>query len=99
MSDGSDMGATMTSSPLYEFRPFRLDPVKRLLYRDGDPVPLTPKAVEFLLVLLENRGRRSRSTRSCARSARHRRGVSAARTHGDGATGIASPRRRGSRPW
>ena len=42
---------------LYEFGPFRLDPRKRLLLRENEPVSLTPKAVETLIVLVENRGR------------------------------------------
>jgi len=42
---------------LYEFGPFRLDPQKRLLTRGGDPVPLTPKVIETLVVLIENRDR------------------------------------------
>ena len=42
--------------PFYEFGPFRVDPVKRLLLRDGEPVSLTPKAMEILLVLVENKG-------------------------------------------
>lgn len=42
---------------LYEFGPFRLDPVKRRLLRDGEPVPLTPKAFETLLALVEQGGR------------------------------------------
>ena len=41
---------------LYEFGPFRLDPVERLLLRDGKAVPLTPKAFELLLLLVENSG-------------------------------------------
>lgn len=40
----------------YEFGPFRLDPEERQLLRDGQPVPLTPKAYETLLVLVENSG-------------------------------------------
>jgi DNA-binding winged helix-turn-helix (wHTH) protein/tetratricopeptide (TPR) repeat protein len=40
---------------LYEFGPFRLDPQKRILLRGNDPVPLTLKALETLLVLVENR--------------------------------------------
>jgi len=46
-----------TAPPGYEFGPFRLDPVKRLLKRDGETVPLTPKALETLLVLIEHRDR------------------------------------------
>lgn len=42
---------------LYEFGPFRLDPVKRRLLRDGEPVPLTPKAFETLLALVQQSGR------------------------------------------
>jgi len=42
---------------LYEFGPFRLDPAKRLLLRGEDPVALTPKAFETLLLLVENRDR------------------------------------------
>ena len=42
---------------LYEFGPFRLDPQKRLLLRGSEPVPLTPKAIETLIVLVENRDR------------------------------------------
>src|SRR5262245_55095560 len=41
----------------YEFGPFRLDPVRRRLLRDSDPVPLTPKAFETLLALVQNRGK------------------------------------------
>src|SRR5256885_1450920 len=42
---------------LYEFGPFRLDTADRLLLRDGEAVPLTPKAFEMLLVLVEYSGR------------------------------------------
>ena len=41
----------------YEFGPFRLDGARRLLLRDGEPVPLTPKAFEILLALVESGGR------------------------------------------
>ncbi len=40
---------------LYEFGPFRLDASKRRLLRESDPVLLTPKALETLIVLVENR--------------------------------------------
>jgi len=39
---------------LYEFGPFRLDPAKRLLLRDNEPVPLQLKALDTLLVLVRN---------------------------------------------
>ncbi|MGE0104340.1 MAG: winged helix-turn-helix domain-containing protein [Blastocatellales bacterium] len=40
----------------YEFGDFRLDTLDRLLFRNGDEVHLTPKAVDILLVLLRNHG-------------------------------------------
>ncbi len=42
---------------LYEFGPFRLDAGERLLLRDGESVPLTPKAFDLLLALVEHHGR------------------------------------------
>ena len=44
-------------SHFYEFGPFRLDPVKRRLLRDGEPVPLTPKAFDTLLELVRHSGK------------------------------------------
>ncbi len=41
---------------LYEFGPFRLDATERLLLRDEQHIPLTPKAFETLLVLVEHGG-------------------------------------------
>jgi len=41
----------------YEFGPFRLDTVERLLLREGEVVPLAPKAFETLLALVEHHGR------------------------------------------
>ena len=38
---------------LYEFGPFRMDPAERLFLRDGQPVPLTAKAFDTLLVLIQ----------------------------------------------
>jgi DNA-binding winged helix-turn-helix (wHTH) protein/Tol biopolymer transport system component len=38
----------------YEFGPFRVDPDKRLLLRDNNPIPLQPKAFETLLVLVQH---------------------------------------------
>ena len=51
--------ATMSSQirRLYEFGPFRLDPQKRALWQGSEPVSLTPKAIETLIVLVENRDR------------------------------------------
>jgi DNA-binding winged helix-turn-helix (wHTH) protein len=41
----------------YEFGPFRLDAAERLLSRDGEAVPLSPKAFDLLLALVERHGR------------------------------------------
>lgn len=41
---------------LFEFGPFCLDTRERILSRDCEPVPLTPKSFEILLALVENRG-------------------------------------------
>jgi serine/threonine-protein kinase len=43
--------------PAYAFGPFRLDSGERLLRREGHAVRLTPKAIQVLLVLVENAGR------------------------------------------
>jgi eukaryotic-like serine/threonine-protein kinase len=40
---------------LYEFGPFRVDPEKEVLLRAGQPVPLTPKTFQVLLVLVRHR--------------------------------------------
>ena len=41
---------------LYEFGPFRVDARERRLLRNGEPVPLTPKVFDILLVLVQNSG-------------------------------------------
>jgi len=41
---------------MYEFGPFRLIPEERQLLRDNQPVPLTPKCFDLLVVLVENTG-------------------------------------------
>jgi Tol biopolymer transport system component/DNA-binding winged helix-turn-helix (wHTH) protein len=41
----------------YEFGPFKLDATERVLLREDKPLPLTPRGVELLLTLVENRGR------------------------------------------
>ena len=40
----------------FDFGPFRLHPVERLLLRDGAEVPLTPKVFELLLALVRRHG-------------------------------------------
>jgi TolB-like protein/DNA-binding winged helix-turn-helix (wHTH) protein len=49
----------MAGEPLstYEFGPFRVEPRERQLRRSGTPIPLTPKAFDTLLALIENAGR------------------------------------------
>ncbi len=44
----------VAKNELYEFGPFRLDPGKQLLLRNGQPVPLAPKSFETLLVLVRH---------------------------------------------
>jgi len=41
---------------LYEFGPYRLDPARSQLLRGGEPVVLTQKAFETLLILVEHSG-------------------------------------------
>lgn len=41
---------------LYEFGPFQLAPPERLLLCDGQPVPMTPKAFDLLVLLVERGG-------------------------------------------
>jgi DNA-binding winged helix-turn-helix (wHTH) protein/TolB-like protein len=42
---------------IFRFGPFELDAAGQVLLRDGRPMPLTPKAVRTLVVLVERRGR------------------------------------------
>lgn len=45
------------SNHSYEFGPFWLDTLERELRRDGEAIPLTPKAIDILLLMVENHGR------------------------------------------
>jgi DNA-binding winged helix-turn-helix (wHTH) protein len=45
-----------TAKRVYEFGRFRLDADERLLERDGNPLPLTPKLFDTLLLLVKNGG-------------------------------------------
>lgn len=45
------------SDRLYEFGEFRLDLERNLLFRQGEILPLTHKALQTLIVLVENNGR------------------------------------------
>src|SRR5262245_11223002 len=42
---------------IYRFDLFELDPVRRVLLKDGKPIALKPKVLETLLVLVRNSGR------------------------------------------
>src|SRR5215475_9561696 len=42
---------------VYEFGPYRLDTVKRLLTKDGKDLTLPPKTFSLLLILVEGQGR------------------------------------------
>ncbi len=46
-----------TSRGVFEFGPFRLDSAERILLRTGQLVPLTPKAFDLLVYLVEHQGR------------------------------------------
>ena len=47
---------SLSARQLYDFGPFRLDPPERLLLRDGQPVPLPPKAYDLLVTLAAHAG-------------------------------------------
>ena len=50
------LGLGMITSPrvLYEFGPFRVDPEKQVLLRNNEPVAVTPKTFETLLILIRH---------------------------------------------
>jgi DNA-binding response OmpR family regulator len=47
------MAMRRQAKQLYEFGPFRIDIAERHLMREGNTVPLTPKAFDTLMVLVE----------------------------------------------
>jgi Tol biopolymer transport system component/DNA-binding winged helix-turn-helix (wHTH) protein len=49
-------GVLGQDTTLYEFGPFRLEPVERKLSRNNELVVLTPKAFDTLVLLVRNRG-------------------------------------------
>jgi DNA-binding winged helix-turn-helix (wHTH) protein len=57
-NSGRIHGAAMSlqTKHIYEFGPFRLDAAEHLLLRDGEAVPLQPKAFNLLLTLVERHG-------------------------------------------
>ncbi len=48
---------SMTNKEVYAFDQFRLNMAERTLESGGKPVSVSPKALEVLIVLIENRGR------------------------------------------
>jgi DNA-binding winged helix-turn-helix (wHTH) protein len=46
-----------TRRTIYVFEEFQIDAQKRILWRRGQTVPLTSRAFELLLALVENHGR------------------------------------------
>jgi DNA-binding winged helix-turn-helix (wHTH) protein len=46
----------LTRQTCFDFGPFRLHADEHLLLRDGEPVPLQPKAFDLLVALIERRG-------------------------------------------
>jgi Tol biopolymer transport system component/DNA-binding winged helix-turn-helix (wHTH) protein len=51
----TDVGG-QESAELYEFGPFRLEPAERKLSRNNEPVVLTPKVFDTLVLLVRNSG-------------------------------------------
>ena len=51
---------------VYEFDEFCLEPAERVLLRDGEPVGLTPKSFETLLILVRNHNRLVEKTKLLA---------------------------------
>ena len=50
-------GMKQQEKHVYEFGPFRIDPGERLLRRGAKVIPLSPKAIETLLILASSGGR------------------------------------------
>ena len=47
----------MTHPTTYKFGEFVLDPARRVLLKNGTPIPLTPKAFDTLWILVRENGR------------------------------------------
>jgi DNA-binding winged helix-turn-helix (wHTH) protein/TolB-like protein/Flp pilus assembly protein TadD len=47
---------SVANNHFYQFDSFRLNPTQQILERNGEIVPLSPKVLEILLVLVENSG-------------------------------------------
>src|SRR6185369_6827816 len=51
-----DLPLTPEPAQTYEFGPYRLDPAERILLRNGEPVTLSPKVFDTLLVFVKRTG-------------------------------------------
>src|SRR5687767_3684987 len=51
-----DVDEPIHEERVYAFGPFLADPVARTLHRDGEPVVLSPKSFDVLMVLIRHRG-------------------------------------------
>src|SRR5262249_24817518 len=60
LADAASLSMSLSGSPndrcVYQFDEFVVDHVRRLLLRRGEPVPVTPKALSLLLLLLQRPG-------------------------------------------
>jgi TolB-like protein/DNA-binding winged helix-turn-helix (wHTH) protein/Tfp pilus assembly protein PilF len=50
------VGTSLKTKPIYEFGDYRLDAEERVLIREGQNVPIPPKDIETLVVLVEKAG-------------------------------------------
>jgi TolB-like protein/DNA-binding winged helix-turn-helix (wHTH) protein len=50
------MRTSLKGKHIYEFGPYRLDPEEKVLMRDGQALPIPPKDLDTLLVLIERAG-------------------------------------------
>src|ERR1700730_156505 len=50
------MASALETNRFFDFGPYRLDRQARVLIRDGAIVPLTPKVLDTLVVLVDHRG-------------------------------------------
>ena len=57
MNSESSKEISKSTRKRYRFGPFALDPSERLLLQDETPTPLTPKAFDLLVLLVESAGR------------------------------------------
>src|SRR5215470_2256744 len=55
--DATGRSPAVAKDRVYEFGPFVLDTARRLLLKDSEPITLTPKTYDTLLVFLESGGR------------------------------------------